>query len=231
VEPRETADGSLTLYSARYGEAMHSAFGAVSEARWVFLQGSGVAARLSKRQATRVLEVGFGTGLNFFLTADEARRKRARLDYTALEHTLVDADTVRTLGYDRHLSTDVLEDYLSAREALPPQPETGRYALEIVPGVTLTLVLGDARGAAWEGHFHAVYHDAFSPEANPELWDVAFLSRLAEALEPAGKLASYCVKGEVRRRLQALGLETAKRPGPPGGKREVLVATRPDADG
>lgn len=231
MEPRKTADGSLTLYSTRYGEAMHSAFGAVSEARWVFLQGSGVAARLAERQPTRVLEVGFGTGLNFFLTADEARRQRARLDYTALEHTLLDAGAVRALAYGQYLASEVLEGYLRARAALPPQPESGRYALAIAPGVTLTLVLGDARGAAWEGRFHAVYHDAFSPEANPELWDVAFLSRLAEALEPGGTLASYCVKGEVRRRLQALGLAVAKRAGPPGGKREVLVATRPDADG
>lgn len=231
MEPRKTADGSLTLYSARYGETMHSAFGAVSEARWVFLQGSGVAARLSKRRATRVLEVGFGSGLNFFLTADEARAHGAALDYTALEHTLLDAEAVRALAYGQYLAPEVLEGYLSAREILPPQPEPGRYALAITPGVTLTLVLGNAREAAWEGRFHAVYHDAFSPEANPELWDGAFLSRLAGALERDGKLASYCVKGEVRRRLQALGLAVAKRPGPPGGKREVLVATRPDVDG
>jgi tRNA U34 5-methylaminomethyl-2-thiouridine-forming methyltransferase MnmC len=231
VEPRKTADGSLTLYSARYGEAMHSRYGAVSEAKWVFLQGAGVAARLSKRQATRVLEVGFGTGLTFFLTADEARRQGAKLEYTALEHTLLDAEVVRALDYGQHLASDVLAGYLSARATLPAQLEPGRYTLDIPPGVILTLMLGDAREAVWEGAFHAVYHDAFSPEVNPELWEEAFLARLTGALEPGGKLASYCVKGEVRRRLQALGLKVAKRPGPPGGKREVLVAIKPDADG
>lgn len=72
-------------------------------------------------------------------------------------------------------------------------------------------------------NFHAIYHNAFSPNANPELWTQDFFAQLFPLLEPGGKLATYSVKGTVRRNLQAVGFKVQKLPGPPG-KREMLVA-------
>ena len=69
---QDTADGSRTLYSERYAQTFHSDKGAVTESRHVFLEASGVTERVQQGEATTVLEVGFGTGLNFFLTADLA---------------------------------------------------------------------------------------------------------------------------------------------------------------
>lgn len=220
-----TRDGSATLYSARYAQAYASEHGALSEARWVFLEGSGVNERLAAGGTVRVLEVGFGTGLNFFVTAAACLQNPvARLHYTALEHTLLDATTVRGLGY-APLVGGVVEDYLGWREGVVDAGqltfETGRVRLE--------LPLGEAHEQALPLEtFNAVYHDAFSPEVNPELWTESFLETLAAALTPGGALVSYCVQGAVRRRLAALGLEVAKRPGPAGGKREVLFARRPN---
>ncbi len=95
-------------------------------------------------------------------------------------------------------------------------------------GVRLELLLGEASAQPLpKGSVHAVYHDAFSPEVNPELWTEDFLGKLVAALKPGGTLVSYCVQGAVQRRLEALGTEVAKRPGPKGGKREVLTAHKP----
>lgn len=72
-----------------------------------------------------------------------------------------------------------------------------------------------------------VYFDAFSPANCPDLWTRGVLETVFCWLVPGGVMATYCVKGDVRRTLAEIGFEVKKLPGPPGGKREVLVATRP----
>ena len=234
--PILTTDGSATLYSARYAQLFASEKGALSEARGVFLDASGAAASLAAGGAVRVLEVGFGTGLNFFVTAQAAlAHPGARLSYTALEHTLLPAETVRQLGYGSLLGNNLVESYLEWRAQLEPIPGSHTFVAgesgenrEETERVKLELLLGDATAQPLPAAaFNTVYHDAFSPEVNAELWTEAFLGALVTALAPGGTLVSYCVQGAVRRRLTALGLEVTKRPGPPGGKREVLLAHKP----
>ena len=228
MEPlQDTADGSRTLYSERYTQTFHSDKGAVTESKYVFLQASGVAERLRQRKVTAVLEVGFGTGLNFFLTADLALENKTSLRFVSLEQTLLPASTVEKLGFERYLQEDVSERYLSFRAGLPDEVAVGNYIFKLSDGVGLELRVGDATKQTFgENAFDAVYQDAFSPDANSELWTDTFFDRLYHALRPGGVLTTYSVKGEVRRRLQRLGFTVEKRPGPPGGKREMLWARR-----
>jgi tRNA U34 5-methylaminomethyl-2-thiouridine-forming methyltransferase MnmC len=227
LERQVTADGSATLFSSRFGQTYHSRHGAVAESRHVFLAGSGVDRRLAAGAPTRVLEVGFGTGLNFLLTAQAALAAEARLDYVALERDLLPAQVLAGLGYERY-APDTLDRLLAFRRGLAARPRPGSYRLD-GPGFTLELRLGDAGEANLEeAGFDAVYHDAFSPDANAELWSAEFLARLARSLKTGGTLATYTVKGDVRRRLIEAGLRVAKAPGPLAGKREMLVASRPD---
>ena len=82
----ETGDGSPTLFNQRYDESYHSTFGAATESRYVFLETSGVQARLETGLSTHVLEIGFGLGLNALLTCDMALTHCAALNYHAFEH-------------------------------------------------------------------------------------------------------------------------------------------------
>lgn len=265
-----TSDGSRTLYSRRYGQSYRSTRGALSEARAVFLEGSGVAGRLAAGEDCAVLEVGFGTGLNFLVTAvaaaaaaDEAAAKSAskavsdaaapKLRYLALERELPPTALLARLDYAGLLTPSPLPaELLAWLQRLEQRAATrGRHVFvpSSSPAVALELVLGEATsqelapgarsGAAPSsraapeaavgdaGGFDAVYLDAFSPKANPEAWQPAFLGRLASSLAPGGRLVSFTVSGEVRRALAAHGLVVSKVAGPPGGKAEVLVARRP----
>jgi tRNA U34 5-methylaminomethyl-2-thiouridine-forming methyltransferase MnmC len=218
-----TGDGSKTLYSEAYRQTFHSSKGALAESRHVFLEGSGVAARLTRGERTRVLEVGFGTGLNFLVTADSALEMGAELHYCALERSLLAADALASLGYREHLRHRHLFDCFIDRYGRLGEGKP----LEVTPTIRLELLLGEATEQPLpRGCFDAVYLDAFSPDANPELWSEAFLKGLCDALAPHGLLSTYSVKGEVRRCLVALGFSAWKRPGPPGGKREMMVAAK-----
>lgn len=227
LDLRPSQDGTPTLYSDRYGQTYGSMHGVLVEARHVFLEGSGAIERLAAGLPTRVLEVGFGTGLNVAATvaATVAAAGTPPLEIVSLEHDLLPADAFAALAYGQRLGLGGYDDALVRWRRSLPDVSTAPASFDF-QNATVTVVPGDARAADFGTGFHAVYLDAFSPDANPELWTAAFLARLFDALVPGGRLATYCARGAVRRALSDVGFAVAKRPGPPG-KREVLTAQRP----
>lgn len=224
---RSTADGTDTLYHPAYEQTFHSRHGALEEARHVFLEATGVGDRLAAQQATDVLEIGFGTGLNVLMTARAALLHGAPLTVVSLEREVVPAATLAALNHGAMLDAQPLADTLAAwRAALPDHPPPGRYACDLTAAIALHLLVGDAAEAVLPSDaFDAVYLDAFSPDANPELWTEAFLARLLASLRSEGRLATYSAKGSVRRALARVGFAVEKQPGPPG-KREMLVGVK-----
>lgn len=228
MQLRTTDDGSRTLFDPASGETYHSMRGARTEAEHVFLRGSGVQLRLEQRLPTRVLEVGFGAGLNFLVTAASARSRGAPLEYVGLDLRLPRAALLRSLRYGPAVADPVLGDALVTwADGLQAVGTGGTHAFRL-GDVRLELVLGDATTAPLPTTCQAVYHDAFSPNAEPLLWTETFLTDLYRALAPAGVLATYSVNGALRRRLAAIGFEVTKVAGPVGGKRECLVARKAD---
>lgn len=225
---RTTGDGFDTLYSAEVGQTFHSIHGALTEAIHVFLRGAAIDQRLAGGLPSRVLEVGFGTGLNFWVTAQASRAAGVPLRYVALERELLPAELLAQLNHDRFLgaAADIRRAFLKWRAGLPEIGPPARLHREFEGGVRLELVLGDATSVQIPAAgYHAIYHDPFSPDANPELWTQAFLARLYALLSPEGRLATYSARGAVRRNLLAVGFKVQKQAGPPG-KREMLVAFR-----
>lgn len=231
-----TADGSRTLSSPTYGETFGSTHGALSEALHVYLQGSGVARRLATHEPTRVLEIGFGTGLNFLVTADAAVRAGTPLHYTGFERELLPSDTIAAVHQGSGSVSGLAAALVVGLNGRPPATDgpARRLRFGVTGDVILDLVVTDARDAGRLGYldggeraYHAIYLDAFSPKANPELWTDDYLTALAAALAPGGSLATFTVSGAVRRALGRAGLTVNKRRGPDGGKREMLVASRP----
>src|ERR1700749_101538 len=89
-----TADGSNTIFNSEVGENYHSRHGALQESRHVFVE-SGLKYFLASNkkvssnggdlEGVSILEVGFGTGLNFLLSADYCITGNIQLDYTGIE--------------------------------------------------------------------------------------------------------------------------------------------------
>ena len=217
-----TPDGSRSAHNERFGEAYGSRHGAATQARHVFVEGSGT----HQHPAPRVLEIGFGLGVNFRATLADAARRGAALSYLAYEFDPAPAEVLCEVaqggaGAGHPLWPELLRLW-------PGQAGAATDRVQVTHGdVTLTVQFEDVLGAGLpSGWATALYLDGFSPARNPEVWTEAFVARLAGALAPGGVLTTYSAAGRVRRALQAAGLDVERRPGAPG-KRECLRAVRP----
>ena len=225
LEVITTRDGSRTLHSRQYQQSFHSVHGALTEAHHVFLEGSGTEELLKSQQEVRVLEVGFGAGLNWLITAAAARRHGTRLTYTALDKQIPSAELLSQLGYGGLIGAPALATTIEEwRKSFSSSVPNGTYNLPHEHGGTLQLCIGEATEARFpDRSYDSIYFDAFDPGANPELWVPEFFGKLHRTLRDGGCLATYSVAGHVRRALTSNGFSVVRRPGPPG-KREVLAA-------
>lgn len=215
--PVRTADGSFTLDSHSIGEHYHSLHGALTESRHVYIA-QGLLA--SGKPSMSVLEVGLGTGLNALLTWMACRDGGLAVDYLALEP---------------YPLPEPLRNHLD-HAAVAGQPELAAglaKMLSVPPGVTLDLGDGfhfrslrlPVQQLDHSVAFDLVYFDAFAPGVQPEMWSEEVFRRVHRALRPGGLLVTYCAKGDVRRAMQAAGLQVERLQGPPG-KRHMLRAIR-----
>ena len=79
----QTSDGSKSIYLPQLDETYHSRHGAIQEAYHVFIR-SGLDL-FEEGRVVRLLEMGFGTGLNCFITWLEAKRRKLNIRYCGLE--------------------------------------------------------------------------------------------------------------------------------------------------
>ena len=214
-----TNDGSDTLYVAAIDEHYHSVFGAITESEWVFI-GSGLA--YSQRPGDlSVFEVGFGTGLNALLACNWAITHNRSLCYHTIEKFPIPPDIVGRLNFTACLPAIPEATELFHTIHLSPWNEK----VNLHPCFSMQKIQGDMTVYNPDTYFDVVFFDAFSPDRQPEMWTAEIFRKLYEHMHTGGVLATYCVKGLVKRRLKEAGFAIEKLPGPPG-KREILRAVK-----
>ena len=221
-----TEDGFETIYSDKYRQTYHSRHGVLQEAEHVFLDGAGVKELIVNQKKCNILEVGFGTGFNFFLTAALAKKHNAELNFVTLENNLLSYEIFDSLNHDQiENAVFIRQHFVEWMTSLPENLKNGDYHFEYGK-IKLTIKKGDALKAQLNDEkYDAVYLDAFSPEQNPELWTVDFLKKLFNSMRKNALMSTYSAKGSVRRAMQEAGFDVVKKPGPKG-KREMLVAMK-----
>jgi tRNA U34 5-methylaminomethyl-2-thiouridine-forming methyltransferase MnmC len=218
IQFKETHDGSKTLYRPDINETYHSIHGALQESLHVFIK---MGLDEFKGQNINILEIGFGTGLNAWLTLLN-KPKNQEINYTSLETIPLNKEITDQLNY--HL----LVTHENAKKAFNQihNAEWNRF-IEIEKGFNLNKLEASIQNAVLpQNHFDLIYFDAFAPNKQPELWEVTIFEKMYSLLKPNGKLVTYCAKGQVRRNMEIANLVTERLQGPPG-KREMLRATKP----
>ncbi|NJM15729.1 MAG: tRNA (5-methylaminomethyl-2-thiouridine)(34)-methyltransferase MnmD [Bacteroidales bacterium] len=213
VEPKliVTNDGSHTLYSLGLDEIYHSKNGAVTESLHVFVKNG---LRKVANAQVKIFEVGFGTGLNAFLTWKH-KKPAQQIEYTGIETHPVKEEIFVQLNYAGNPVDKLLFNQLH-------MAEWGK-SVEIVTGFKLRKIQQSIENYVFDDKYDLVYFDAFAPGKQPEMWTSSIFANLYAAMSPNGILATYTSKGDVRRNLLLVGFKVEKVPGPPG-KREMLVA-------
>ena len=220
IEILQTADGSNTLYLPELDETYHSRHGSRQEALHVFIQ-NGLQYHLEKHPETteiKLLEVGFGTGLNAFLTFQEMeKRPGTSLHYLGFETHPVPQEIWQQLNYATSASEK--EAYCHLMEV--PYGEKTRVASFF----QLEKIQEPIQHLALENQIDLVYFDAFGPRAQAEMWDKTIFEKLFKSLKVGGVLVTYCAMGQFKRDLKSIGFNVEAIPGPPG-KREMTRATK-----
>ncbi len=207
-----TGDGSHTLWLPHIDETYHSTHGAIQESQYVFLK-QGLSYQIQRASLTQasILEIGFGTGLNAWLTAIFATENKVPIFYTSLEPFPLSVEVIQQLNY-----TESFEAYKQLFYEL--HQGTWEQSLEISPQFTLHKALQKIEQWSDEHLYDVVYFDAFAPSKQPEIWSKVVLNRLHGFLKPNGILVTYCAQGKFKRTLLECGFQVESLPGPPGKK-------------
>ncbi len=216
----ETQDGSHSILSHKYGVSYHSKYGAITESKHVFIS-AGLFPKIREKEVISILEIGFGTGLNAFLSFIEANTKKLKLNYVGIEAYPISEEQYHHLNYPELLETPHFKNQFL-------QLHTSEWGKSIVidPQFTFIKHLKHFEDIDYQSSFDVIYFDAFAPSAQPELWEEDLLQKMYDALVPGGIMVTYCAKGLVKRRLKSIGFTVESLPGPPG-KREMTKGIKP----
>lgn len=211
-----TSDGSHTIYVPELNEHYHSVHGAIQESEFIFIKTGFESCRADK---VNIFEVGFGTGLNAFLTAMKSQSDNREVNYTAIEKFPLEESMVSLLNYPQFEGEAGMEIF-DLIHRLP-----WNHRARICRNFNLMKINGDITNYSIPGTYNLIYFDAFSPDKQPEIWSREVLESIAAVTEKDGIFVTYSAKGEVRRNLSACGFEVTLLPGPPG-KRQIIRAVK-----
>ncbi|MEZ4722459.1 MAG: tRNA (5-methylaminomethyl-2-thiouridine)(34)-methyltransferase MnmD [Flavobacteriales bacterium] len=212
----ESGDGSHTLRVDALNENYHSHKGAIRESMHVFIR---MGLEAIQKSNIRILEVGFGTGLNALLSALNAGEKHVH--YTSLETYPLDASITEKLNYVHQIDDERAPIIFEALHQAPWNEST-----QITDQFQLEKRHTSLQAFEPKAKFDLIYYDAFAPHAQPELWEPVIWEKLYAMMSAGAVLVTYCAKGQVRRDMQSAGFWVERLEGPPG-KREMMRAMKP----
>jgi tRNA U34 5-methylaminomethyl-2-thiouridine-forming methyltransferase MnmC len=213
-----TKDGSNTIYLPDLNEYYHSKNGAIQESLHVFIKNGFDAMLLNSKIA--ILEIGFGTGLNCFMTYIENLKHGLSIDYTGIEAYPITLEEMKNLNF-----TDKLKAFNGEQIYKDLHLCAWNTPLELSSNFTLTKRRQFIQEVKDKAIYDLIYFDAFGPQVQPELWTKDIFLNMYNALNKDGILVTYSAKGSVRRAMLEVGFMVERLPGPPG-KRHVLRAKK-----
>lgn len=214
-----TEDGSQSLLNEEMNETYHSRHGAVQESNYVFIEkGLNFLTTPYKIPLISILEVGFGTGLNAWLTLQRAKVQQTKIRYQTLETYPLPKEIWQKLTY--HSNQEEAGEFQKLHQVAWDQwTEINQFFNLYKINQSLQSVSLAPLG------YDLIFFDAFAPAKQPEMWEQPMLEKVVIAMKAGAVFVTYCAKGQLKRDLKFLGLEVESLPGPPG-KREMVRAIK-----
>lgn len=210
-----TEDGSHSLFLPEINESYHSFHGAYRESVHVFML-YGLESWFVRNLGVypiRIFEVGFGTGLNAWLSLVWAEQNKAPVLYHSIEPFPLEEKIYRQLNYTK--IDETIMHFEPFFQVIHNEPwNEGGVVTEYFNMKKDSVGLEEAQLYPCD----VVFFDAFAPNKQPELWTKEMLSKVVDAMNPGGVFVTYSAKGKLKRDLEELGLKVETLPGPPGKK-------------
>lgn len=212
-----TADGSTSINLIDWQETYHSKHGAIQEAYHVFIKNG---LDLFQNQEISILEIGFGTGLNTFITLLETEKSNQKIDYVGVEAYPISAEEVLSMNFVQELNTENKNDFFE---------KIHNSEWEIRNQITENFTLTKRKQFFEEikdiNQFDLIYFDAFGYRVQPELWSTEIFQKMYKALKNKGILTTYAARSVIKRSMIEVGFTVEILPGAPG-KREMMVGKK-----
>jgi tRNA U34 5-methylaminomethyl-2-thiouridine-forming methyltransferase MnmC len=211
----ETKDGSTSIHLIDWNETYHSKFGAIQEAYHVFIK---MGFELFEGKSISILEIGFGTGLNAFITFLEASKKNQSIDYVGVEAYPVAVEEALQMNYVAELDANA-EVFEFMHQS------NWEQKIKLSENFSLTKRQEFFHDITDKNAFDLIYFDAFGFRVQPELWSLEIFIKMYKALKNNGVLVTYACRSSIKHAMLECGFTIEKLPGAPG-KREMLRATK-----
>ncbi len=212
----QTNDGSTTIHLPEWNESYHSKHGAIQEAYHVFIK-NGLS--LFKVKSIAILEIGFGTGLNTFITYLESKKHNKIIDYVGVEAYPLALEEAMIMNYANQINANESIVFKQMHECLWEQKNM------LSKNFVLTKRKQFFQDIQDESAFDLIYFDAFGYRVQPELWSEEIFVAMFKALKLNGILVTYACRTSIKKAMFSAGFSVEKLSGAPG-KREMLRATK-----
>ena len=223
----------LNWQSGHYPDTYFSQGNPLEEKDYVFLQKNDLQNRFQKLETSQftITETGFGTGLNFLLTAaqweknTQNRPQQPHLNYISIEKHPLNLKDLQNV----HQQWPSLSNWSKRLQSQYPPLLPATHRLNFTKSrITLTLIFADIQDALNQLQSdpnlktNAWYLDGFSPSSNPDMWQDNLYKTMAQTSAPNATLATYTCAGFIRRGLKAAGFIVSKTKGH-GKKRDMTI--------
>lgn len=207
-----TSDGSTTIHLPDWNENYHSKHGAIQEAYHVFIDNG---FSLFEAKPISILEIGFGTGLNAFITYIEAKKKHQFIHYIGVEAYPVSCDEALKMNFVEQIDKN--------QKAVFEKMHQSAWNKIVPISKDFTLVKREQffQDINDKESFDLIYFDAFGFRVQPELWSELIFNKMYDAVKPGGILVTYACRTSIKNAMLQAGFKVEKLVGPPG-KREML---------
>jgi tRNA U34 5-methylaminomethyl-2-thiouridine-forming methyltransferase MnmC len=208
-----TQDGSTTIHLPDWDESYHSKHGAIQEAYHVFIK-SGLS--LFEGKSVSILEIGFGTGLNAFITYLESIKTNQKINYVGSEAYPVELNEALQMNYVSELnSTQESDTFFKMHKCSWNEKQLITENFYLTKRQQFFQDIDDIE------QFDLIYFDAFGFRVQPELWSLEIFQKMFTCLKPGGVLVTYACRTSIKNAMKEAGFIVEKLPGAPG-KREML---------
>jgi len=215
----DTSDGSHSLSSKQYNASYHSIHGAIEESMHIFISAGLYYKHRQGAKKLKIFEMGFGTGLNAYLTKVAAEKYNLEVEYHSIELHPVDLKLCKELNYHTCVQGASQDDFMELH-ALP-----WGSLHQLNEHFSLKKIEGNLHMTALTELYDLIYYDAFAPSSQADLWEQPIQSKLYSNLKQNGALLTYCAQGKFKRTLKSLGYQLDQLDGP-GRKHEMTRAVK-----